>query len=515
METAKYNLTNGYMLLKWRSGDDLGNSGAIYSSNTGFSYPPSGYIIDLPKGLNNATEVMQKLQAGDLIDPATRGVFIDYSLYNANTDEFAVVTLVSQFLATGGVDSEVKMRVQPLLAMYRVFTGDNAAMIWQLLVILEMILYVLVMMLIYREYVTYKAIGYDRYFKDGFALLDLMNYTLFMIVMFLRISLASQLWSLDGDLSDDNGDKFINLTAVAGNYSSTESAMAFNAIITFFKVFKYLRPIKRLALFTETLRLASGDMAYMCVVIAVILLAFGTSFNLGFGSELDAYMNLPVSVLTLFKAMLGDFDLDALVEVNYALGPFLFVLFIFLVFFVILSMFLSIVDESYDVVRTALEEQEEAGIVEPLELDLARFKSEVSGCVYYVFHAVTGLSISSTPKIAPEPSESPLTKDAESKNDDDNGGKAVAIVKRGGDSDDEDEAPGSGGGGGGGKVGKGDAEFGRMRNDLAVEATPVAEVLTGAFGQLDELSNQQNDMLRILRNLEEKLVKRKAKLSNP
>ena len=68
------------------------------------------------------------------------------------------------------------------------------------------------------------------------------------------------------------------------------------------------------------------------------------------------------------------------VATNYVLGPFLFTLFIFLVFFVVLSMFLSIVDESYDVVRTQLDERKEQGAVEPLERDLARFYHEVCLC---------------------------------------------------------------------------------------------------------------------------------------
>jgi hypothetical protein len=504
METSNYNLTNGYGVIKWKSGSSLGNTFSLYSTSTGFSYPPSGYAIDLPKGLANATSVLTQLKGGDLLDTATRAAFVDYSLYNANTDEFAVVTLMSQFLATGGVDSEVKMRVQPLLAMYRILTGDNAAMIWQLLVFMEMVLYCLVFLLVYREYKAYKALGYKVYSQDSFAILDLLNYTLFIIVMFLRINLVAKLWYLDDALVDDDGTEFINLTSVAGTFSSTESAMAFNAIITFFKVFKYLRPVRRLALFTETLRLASGDMAYMCVVIAVILLAFGTSFNLGFGSELSGYMTLPVAMLSLFRAMLGDFDLDALVEVNYALGPFLFVLFIFLVFFVILSMFLSIVDESYDVVRTALEEQVEAGIVQPLERDLRRFKNEVKHVIFYVIQSLTGLSVTASSKIAPINDNNTQTKkngDAEQVNtsplieaSDEN---AIVEMKQ----DD------SGAGGGGGT-----AEFGRMRNELAVEATPVAEVLTGAFQQLEDLGSQQNDMLKILRNLESRLVKRKKKL---
>ena len=90
---------------------------------------------------------------------------------------------------------------------------------------------------------------------------------------------------LEEDLAGDRGVEFINLSAVSATFAWTEAAAALNCVVTFLKCFKYLRPIHKLALFTETLRLASGDMAYMCIIIAVILLAFGSAFNLGFGTQ--------------------------------------------------------------------------------------------------------------------------------------------------------------------------------------------------------------------------------------
>jgi len=280
-------------------------------------------------------------------------------------------------------------------------------------------------------------------------------------------------------------------------YDWTESTAAVNCVVTFLKVFKYLRPIHKLALFTETLRLSSGDMAYMCVIIGIVLLAFGSAFNLAFGPDVFGFTSLGRTILTLFRAMLGDFNLDTLVASNYILGPFLFTLFIFLVFFVILSMFLSIVDESYDAVRTALEDEADKP-PPPLEADMVRFRGEVVGVAYAAVRKVSGINL------APQPSKvGPAPEGGE-------GGEGGGEVAGGAFA--LPSSPDKGGGSGeGGNAG--DRAFARRREEVASEAGPVAKALGGAFAQLDLLGDQQREMLDVLAILDEKLMKRRQKLA--
>jgi len=50
---------------------------------------------------------------------------------------------------------------------------------------------------------------------------------------------------------------------------------------------------------------------------------------------------------TLFRILLGDFDFHRLEESNRYLGPAYFVLYVFFIFFVLLNMFLAIINDSY------------------------------------------------------------------------------------------------------------------------------------------------------------------------
>ena len=62
--TGAYAVAGWPEALAWASGPELGHRGATYCPGTGISYPPSGYVVDLPKGLANATAAFQALKVG-------------------------------------------------------------------------------------------------------------------------------------------------------------------------------------------------------------------------------------------------------------------------------------------------------------------------------------------------------------------------------------------------------------------------------------------------------------------
>ena len=54
---------------------------------------------------------------------------------------------------------------------------------------------------------------------------------------------------------------------------------------------------------------------------------------------------------TLFRIILGDFDFNALKNAHFIFGPVYFFLYVFFIFFVLLNMFLAIINDSYTEVK--------------------------------------------------------------------------------------------------------------------------------------------------------------------
>ena len=58
---------------------------------------------------------------------------------------------------------------------------------------------------------------------------------------------------------------------------------------------------------------------------------------------------------TLMRAMLGDFDFPGFVTAHKTIGPFFFIFYIFIVFFILLNMFLAIINDTYSEVKGEME----------------------------------------------------------------------------------------------------------------------------------------------------------------
>ena len=89
------------------------------------------------------------------------------------------------------------------------------------------------------------------------------------------------------------------------------------------------------------------DLFLFFVTAALILFGFSAAFYVCFGPDLDNYKTLSASFFTLFRVLLGDFDYFELEQVDALMAPILFFSFIVFVFFVLLNMFLAIVNDSF------------------------------------------------------------------------------------------------------------------------------------------------------------------------
>jgi polycystin 2 len=56
----------------------------------------------------------------------------------------------------------------------------------------------------------------------------------------------------------------------------------------------------------------------------------------------------------LFRIILGDFDFNSLEAANRVLGPMFFLTYVFIVFFVLLNMFIAIINDTYAEIKEEL-----------------------------------------------------------------------------------------------------------------------------------------------------------------
>ena len=202
------------------------------------------------------------------------------------------------------------------------------------------------------------------YFRDGWNYCDVLNYLLFFLSISLRIYgyllvgpvLAKQeaLKTAPGGLYGSN--EYIKLQSVSFWFAEQQHIMAFNAILTWIKVFKFLEYNPNMSILTTTLLKAGGPIVSFMWTFIIVLVGSGQGFYLAFGLDLYEYRGIIPAWLSLLRMAVGDFDYAQLEESQTFLGPVMFWIYLFLAFFVLMSMFIALIGEAYE---TAVEEAAE------------------------------------------------------------------------------------------------------------------------------------------------------------
>jgi polycystin 1L2 len=335
---------------KYQSNEELDTY--VYVGDHG-SYSGNGYVYEFRGRLIDLQSNLSELHQLEWIDNQTRAVIIQFSLYNPNVELFTGVTFLMEFLSTGGISPSA--RVEPMnfygnfisfLLIKLIFSLFNLAFpsLFQLIcIIFYMIFIIYFMWMEVQSLFSYKW-SYFRQFWSYIEIGIIVCSWSSIGIYILRYREYKRISSL---FEQTNGYVYINL----------QYATYINDILTYlygfccyFGTIKFVRLCRfnqRLMLFSQTLKYAEKELISFSMLFSIVLLAFLCLFYLLFVSKIWACASLLQTAEMLFQMTLLKFDANQLIGAAPFLGPFSFSLFILLVVFVCLSMFLSILYNSF------------------------------------------------------------------------------------------------------------------------------------------------------------------------
>jgi len=346
---------------EYRSENNLEDDGPWQSPITLINYDAGGFVVDLPVGVAKSTARLDELFQSKFIDAGTRALFLDYSLYNANSDQFLSCRILFEFLPSGVVLPFAELIPAALLKDVRAFEQDGSSVKDLVQVCFEFLLYILIIAYLTRasdNIAQYPS--FLRYLANPWNSLDMLNVACFVAVTAIRIFWminAAKFQYVAGDefasdKTDDNAYNPLRLAVVYYSYGKT--FFAFGTLLSFIKTFRYIGVSRRLTAFTETLTRATADMGLMMLVFAIVLAGFSIAFHIAFGQQSRDFKDFPSSALSLLLLALGDFDAQALRIANPVMGMILFGMYAVFMTFIILTMMLKIVDNAFNEMRAEL-----------------------------------------------------------------------------------------------------------------------------------------------------------------
>ncbi|XP_039879868.1 polycystin-2 isoform X1 [Simochromis diagramma] len=342
-DTAPFGPKNG---TAWLYTPESEMNSSSYSGQVS-KYGGGGYYQDLSRTKEESAIQLQVLKDHLWLDRGTRAVFLDFSVYNGNINLFCIARLLAEFPATGGVVTSWQFQTVRLIRY--VSSWDYFVGMCEVAFCLFILYYVV-------EEVLEIRIHRLHYFKSLWNCLDVLIVTLSVVAIIMNITRTAMVGNLLRGLLE-------NHTAHPSFEPLANLQVQFNnmaAVIVFFswvKLFKFINFNKTMSQLSSTMSRCAKDLMGFAIMFFIIFLAYAQLAYLVFGTQVNDFSTFQASIFTQFRIILGDFNFSEIEEAHPVVGPIYFTTFVFFIFFILMNMFLAIINDTYSEVKADMSQQ--------------------------------------------------------------------------------------------------------------------------------------------------------------
>ncbi|XP_050401879.2 polycystin-2 isoform X2 [Patella vulgata] len=320
-------------------------------------YGGGGYFFDMDINYDASVNMFNQLYDNLWLDRQTRAVFVEFSLYNADSNLLIVVRIIAEFPEYGGT---VKWHHINTLRIFQHVTAMGLFVI-----ACEIVVFIIMIIL---TGMAVKGIKKDKwnYFKDFWHIIDVLSIIIaifgFTIFVLKEVYLSRTLSKFK-----ENPKKFVNFEHVVWFDFAFVVAVAFLLFLTTLGMLRVLGYNKRITIIASVLKRAARDLSGFGTLFGIIFLGFVSTGYVLFYSHINEFRTLFDVITTLITYTLGKNHLAEMLMVSPSIAPIYFALFVFFVTFVLLTMFQAILNIGLVTVRESLKSDEQPfGIVDIL-----------------------------------------------------------------------------------------------------------------------------------------------------
>ncbi|XP_014096396.2 polycystin-2 [Bactrocera oleae] len=336
----------------------------------------NGYATFLSRDLNNSLKILDYLEKAHWFDARTAAVFIDFTLYNADSNLFSVCTILLEYTPFGNVLSHVD--VQSVGLLLNVDNLPAVFLITFLLYLFTLIYFIkhLVLNLLYKT----KMSASPWNCVDG--IIVLLN----IFIIILIIVRETKISTLMSEFEESMKLEFIDFRVPASIDYLSNLTIGFLICLTtvrLWKVFQFAKPFR---VFTRTLYHARWALLTLLVIIAIWLFAFGISSYIINGNDTENFTHLLKSFTASMSYSFGFSSTVSPYDLGYGgltLGFILYALLMFVIAIVLLNLFIILICDFFSENKSTPEDDEAK------ELSFLQFlRVEYGGCGRWCKHTL-------------------------------------------------------------------------------------------------------------------------------
>ncbi|XP_053953102.1 polycystic kidney disease 2-like 1 protein [Anastrepha ludens] len=305
-------------------------------------YDSGGFVKDLTYDYEENQRIVADLKKRMWLDRASRLFMIEFTLFNANKNLMNNIKFVAELPPTGGV-----------VPTYSIQSVKTSSVFWKdgiVVFVAGILFYLFIIYYTIIEILELHHMGVANYVRV------IWNFVDFWIIALAYFTLIYNIWhpfyvNLLYKRVEEKPNEFLALDTFCFWNLMYRDMMAICAFLVCIKTFKFISFHSTVRHFYVTVSSCFRDLLGFGVMFIIVFLAYAELGLLLFGNEHNDFRNFYQSLLTMIRMILGDFNYETIERANRILGPIYFITYIFLVFFILLNMFLAIINDTYSTVK--------------------------------------------------------------------------------------------------------------------------------------------------------------------
>jgi hypothetical protein len=306
-------------------------------------YGCGGYNVDIPTNTNRseALRIVRTMRNGKLANVVTvRFLSLEFYAYIPSLDGFLACRMILEVTPGGGFIPWNYVRV---------FYGHSSKSgVWLAVDIAFAVMVLASLVRLrwdYQAFVELTGSGM-RYFLNLGHLFTIVNLVLFLCTLISHFIWIGVSWNESGLFPpDDIGSQVSYPLRIALIDEFSKFTLYFssvNAVISALVVLRFARANRRLNIVQRALKSILPSLIAVLIIFVIVIVCYALAGTLIFGTGVQEYRDISAAIVTLFRALQGDFDYMLLWRENRALAFVYFWSFIILGLFILLNFTVAI-----------------------------------------------------------------------------------------------------------------------------------------------------------------------------
>ncbi|XP_069123705.1 polycystin-2-like [Argopecten irradians] len=304
-------------------------------------YGGGGYVADMGVNYDVSLQTLEELKSNSWIDRKTRGVMVEFTLYNSNINLFAYVSLLVEFPDTGGTNQFTFIQI------FRAYQHHGSLGMFIFLCEIVFLISIFVCCVkMTRSLIKRKLEVFDDRWQ-------ILNWACIVLTV-IAIAMYCARWiftSLTLDAFQKNNYKFVNFSHIAVWDEVLASFISFIVFLCTIRLMQILSYNNRITQLVAVLNHCSQDLIGCALIFGIVFFAYVLVGYLLFGRSLSSYRNVLIAMTTITNALIGRNSITNLIEVTPVFAQFYYVTFVFFVMWVLMTMINATLNKSISIIR--------------------------------------------------------------------------------------------------------------------------------------------------------------------